>query len=160
MAALRNRLVTIRCIWPTSSCLRLCPCLSRAWRRRASRMSRSTTTRLPFNFIRTRIAIHRLRRPSRRSSRRSPKPRRSETAKERTPQQWTAPLLSAKLTSNSSQTHTTLATTPSTDSEHLVPNPKLQSCLTAVPKEAIANFACATHREHSTDKVKGSTTAH
>ena len=125
MAAARNRQHTIKSTWRTSSFSRHCPCSSRAWPRRASRMSRSTTTRSPFSFTRIKTATPRPKKPFRRFSRQSPKPLRSGTARGRTRQQWMRPPLTAQPTSSSNQTTMAMVTTVSTDSEQCAKNLKL-----------------------------------
>ena len=118
MAVARNRHRMIRSTWPTSSCWRHCPYLLRAWPRRASKTSKSITTRSPFNCTQIKTATHRPKKPFRRSSRQWPRLPRSETTRERRTHQWTLTPHTPQATSSSSQTHTTLATMDSKDSEH------------------------------------------
>ena len=127
MAPSRSRQPMTRYTWLTSSFWLHCPCLSRAWPKRASRTSRSITIRSQFNFTPTRTAIHRPKKPSKRSSTPWLRPRRSETARERILQQWTAPPPSLT-SSSSSQTPTLVTTASSTDSSELT-TPESQAAL-------------------------------
>lgn len=114
MDAAKSKHHTIRCILPTSFFWRHSLCLSKEWLRRASRISKSTTTRSPFNCIPIKIVILRQRRLFRKFRMLLVKLTRSEA--------WeviTVPLtVSQTATSSSSQTNTTLATINNKDSDH------------------------------------------
>ena len=114
MDAAKSKHRTIRCILPTSSFWRHSLCLSKEWLRKASRTSKNTTTRSPFNCIPIRIAILKQRRLFRKFRMLLVKLTRSET--------WeviTVPLtVSQTATSSSSQTNSILATINNKDSDH------------------------------------------